>query len=103
MLSDLDGLLDKHVKILRDLGGKTIGLEHTDDLLSSYRLDLGDTVGISQDDTNLRGGKALLGKLADVILNIGGRDLQPRWRRALVRESSLGDTLSWCMHTTHAI
>ena len=42
------------------------------------------------------------GKLADVFLNIVGGDLEPRRRRALVWEGSLGDTLSWCVHTTHA-
>ena len=48
MLTDLDSLLDKHVKILGDLRGKTVGLEKTNNLLSGDGLDLGDTVGVTQ-------------------------------------------------------
>ena len=103
VLSDLDSLLDKHVKVLWDFRGKTVSLKDANNLLSSDGLDLSDTVGVTKNDTNLGGGQTLLGKLADVFLNIGGRDLQPRRRRALVWEGSLGDTLSWCMHTTHAV
>jgi hypothetical protein len=103
MLTNLNSLFNKHVQVLRDLGGKTVGLEDADNLLASDGLDLGDTIGVTKDDTNLRGGQTLLGKLADVVLNISGRDLQPSRRRALVWEGSLGDTLSWCMHTTHAV
>jgi hypothetical protein len=102
MLTDLDSLLDKHVQILWDLGGKSIGLKDADNLLSSDRLDLGNTIGIPEDDTNLRRGQTLLGELAHMLFHIGGRDFEPRRRRALVREGTLGDTLSGSMHTTHA-
>lgn len=101
VLSDRNGLLDKHVKILRDLRGKAVGLEKTNDLLSGDGLDLGDTVGITQDDTDLGRGQTLLCKLANVFFNIRGRDLQPRRRSALVRAGTLRDTLSGSMHTTH--
>ena len=101
MLTDLDSLLDKHVKILGDLRGKTVGLEKTNNLLSGDGLDLGDTVGVTQDDTNLGGGQTLLCKLANVFFDIRGRDLQPRRRSALVRAGTLRDTLSGSMHTTH--
>jgi hypothetical protein len=103
MLTDLDGLLDKHVKILGDFRGKSVGLEDADNLLASNGLDLGDTIGITENDTNLRRSQTLLGELADVILDISGGDLKPRRRSALVRLGALGDTLSWCMHTTHAV
>jgi len=101
MLTDLDSFLDKHVKILRNLRGKTVGLKKTDNLLSGDGLDLGDTIGVTQDHTNLGRGQTLLGKLANVFLNISGRDFQPRRRRALVRAGTLRDTLSGSMHTTH--
>jgi hypothetical protein len=103
VLSDLNSLLDKHVKILWDFRGKTVGLQNTNNLLSGNMLDLRDTVGISQDNTNLGWGQTLLCELAHMFLNVRGRDLKPRRRRALVREGSLRDTLSWCMHTTHAV
>ena len=97
VLADLDGLLDKHVEILGNLGGEAVGLEDADDLLSGDGLDLRDTVGVTQDDTDLGRGQALLGELADVLLDIGGRDLRPRGWSALVGAGALRDTLSWCM------
>jgi len=103
MLSDLDGLLDKHVKILRDFRGKSVRLENTDDLLSSHAGHLGNTVRVTKDDTNLGRGKTLLGKITDLRLNIRGGDLAPAGGRALVRAGALGDTLTWCVHATHAV
>ncbi len=102
MFTDLNSLLDKHVKILGYLGCKSVGFQDTYDLLTSDGFHLRNTVRVTQDDTNLGWGQALLGELADVFLNIGCRDLAPRWRSALVRQGTLGDTLSGSMHTTHA-
>jgi hypothetical protein len=101
VLSDLHSLLDEHVQIFRDLGCEPVGLEDANHLLSSDRTDLGNTVGVTKNDTNLRGSQTLLGKLADMFFDFGGRGLEPRRRRALVREGTLGDTLSGSMHTTH--
>jgi hypothetical protein len=103
VLTDLDSLLDKHVQILWDLRSQTVGLEDTNDLLASDRLDLGDTVGVTKDDTDLRRSQTLLGKFADVFFNIGSRDLEPRRRSALVRAGTLRDTLAGSVHTTHAV
>ena len=103
MLTDLDGLLDKHVKILGDFRGKSVSLKDADNLLASDGLDLCDTIGVSENDTNLRRSQTLLGELADVVLNISGGDLKPRRGSALIRLGALGDTLSWCMHTSHAV
>lgn len=75
VLTDLNGLLDKHVKVLGNFGGKSVGLEDTNNLLSGDRLDLGDTIGITQDNTNLGRGQSLLGELADVFLDISRGDL----------------------------
>jgi len=101
MLTDLNGLLNKHVKIFWDFRGKSIGLQQTDNLLSSDRFDLSNTIGVTKDDTNLRWSQTLLSKLAYMFFHIRSRNLQPRWRRTLVRECALGDTLSWTMQTTH--
>lgn len=84
MLTNLYSLLDKHVKILWNLWSKSVSLEDTYDLLSSYRLNLSDTVGITKDNSDLGWGKTLLSELAYVLLNISSRNLQPRWWRALV-------------------
>lgn len=101
MLTHLNSLLDKHVQILRDFRGKTVSLEDTHNLLSGDRADLGNTVGVTKDDTDLRRSKTLLGELADVLLNIGGRNLAPTGGSAFVRAGTLRDTLSWCVHASH--
>jgi len=103
MLTDLDGFLDKHVQILGNFRGKTVCLEDAHNLLSGDAGDLGDTVGVTKDDTNLGGGKTLLRKLANLLFNVSGRELAPTGGSALVRASALGDTLSWCMKTSHAM
>jgi len=46
-------------------------------------------------------GHTLLGKLADVFGNVGGGDLLPTSGGSLVWSGTLGDTLSWTMHSTH--
>ena len=103
MLADLDGLLDEHVKILGDLGSEAVGLEDANDLLASDGLDLGDAVGVTEDDADLGGGETLLGELADVLLDLLGGDLEPRGGSALVGASGLGDALSGCVKTAHAV
>ena len=54
VLADGDSFLDKEVDVLWKVGGKTLPLEDTQDLVASHETDLGDTVGIAQDDTNLK-------------------------------------------------
>ena len=101
VLSDLNSLLDQHVQILWDFGCKSVGLEDTNDLLSGNRADLGDTVRVTKNNTDLGGGKSFLGKLADVVLNVGGGDFEPGRRCALVRPGGLRNTFSGCMQTSH--
>jgi hypothetical protein len=101
MLTHLNSLLDKHVQILGDFRGETIGLEDTHNLLSSNGTDLGNSVRVTKDHTNLGGGKTLLGQLANVLLNIGAGNLAPTGGSAFVRAGTLGDTLSWCVHASH--
>jgi len=101
MLSDLNGLLDEHVKILWDIRGQAVGLEDSNNFLSSDGTDGGDTVGVTKQDTNLRRGQTLLGELADMVLDVLSGELEPSRRCALVRHGTLRDTLSWSMHATH--
>ena len=67
VLSIVDSLLDQVVEIFRDLGGKTVLLQDSEDLVSGDSLNLGDTVVVSEDDTNLRGRGALLGELNNLF------------------------------------
>ena len=105
------------VEVLRDLRGKTGGLEDTvqprrvkvksvprisgkngaqrrrnapEDLVTGDRLDLGDTVRVTEDDADLRRGETLAGELEDVLLDLLGRGLEPARSRALVRERRTG-------------
>jgi hypothetical protein len=70
VLADGDGLLDEAVEVLRELRGEAVLLEETEDLGAGDRLDLRDAVGITEDHADLGRGEALLGELADVVLNI---------------------------------
>lgn len=67
VLPNVDGLLDQVVEIFGDLGGKTVLLQDSEDLVSSDALNLGDTVVVSEDDTDLRGRGALLGELNNLF------------------------------------
>lgn len=50
-----------------------MSLQDTQYLAPCDTLHLGDPVRITKDDTDLRGSQTLLGKLADVLLNLKGR------------------------------
>lgn len=68
----------------------TVGLEDTEDLVSGHALDLGNTVGITEDDTDLGRGETLAGELEDVVRDLIGGDLEPAGRGALVGERRSG-------------
>ena len=51
MFADGNSLLDQVVQILRNGGSKSLLLQDSQDLISSDKAHLGDTVGITQDDT----------------------------------------------------
>jgi len=101
VLPHLHGFLDEHVQILGNFRSQAVGLQDADDFLTRDRLDLGDAVGIAQDDSDLGRIQPLLGQLAHVVFDVGGRYLQPRRRRALVRQGATGDSLTGSVHTTH--
>ena len=64
----------------------TMGLEDTEDLVTSDKAHLGDTVRVTEGDTDLRGGQALTSKLNDVINDVLGGSLEPCRRGATIRE-----------------
>ena len=67
VLSNVDSLLDQVVEVLGDLRGETVLLQDSEDLVSGDSLNLRNTVVVSEDDTDLRGGGALLGELNNLF------------------------------------
>lgn len=74
----------------------TSGQEHTSD-----EADLGNSVGVTEDDTDLGGGSTTLGEAADLVNDLVGSGLQPRRGSAAVGGSGGADTLSLAVKTTH--
>lgn len=65
---------------------RTLGLEDTEDLVTSDEADLGDAVGVTEGNTDLRRGQTLAGELGDLLDDLLGGSLEPRRGRAAVRE-----------------
>ena len=101
VLSDGHGLLDEHVQVLGDLGGEAVSLEQTEHLVAGDVLDLADAGGVSEHDTDLGRGQALLGQSADEDLHLLGGHVEPRGRGSLVGDTSSGNTLTLAVHSSH--
>jgi hypothetical protein len=94
MLADLDGLLDEMVEVLGNLGGKAGLLKNTEDLGAGDSLNLGDTVGVSEGDTDLGGAGSLLGELDDLFNDVVGADLNPTGGALAVGQAAAGNTFA---------
>lgn len=66
-------------------------------------LDLGNTVGVTEDDTDLRGRGTLPGELADLVRDLVGRGLEPRRRVPRVRDRRRRDTLALAVKPAHFV
>ena len=67
VLPNVHGLLDQVIEVLGDLRSETVLLQDSEDFVSSDSLNLRNTVVVSEDDTDLRGGGALLGELNNLF------------------------------------
>lgn len=94
VLSDRDSLLDQEVQVLWDLWSQTVRFQDSQDLVTGDNLSLGNTVGISQENTNLRRSQTLSGVLDDVLNNVTRGQLEPRWSVSRVWESGGRNTFS---------
>lgn len=94
VLANRNGLLDKVVKVLRDLRSKTLRLEDTEDLVTGNETNLSDTLRVTELNTDLRRGHTLTGELDNLLNDLLGGGLEPRGGSAAVRQSRGGDTLS---------
>lgn len=99
MLSDGNGLLDEVVKVLRDGGVQTVGLEDPQNLVTGDESDLGDTVAVSEDDTDLGRGETSSSELEDLVTDVLRGGLGPRGLRSSVRKRRRRDTLSGSVHS----
>ena len=68
-------------------GGRTLGFEDTEDLVTGDEAHLGDTVRVTEGNTDLGWGQALAGELDDLVDDIFVCGLEPRRRSAAVGES----------------
>ena len=98
VLTDADGLLDQVIDVLWEIWSQSLGLEDTEDLVTSDETDLGNSVTVSKDDTDLGRG---LRELEDLVLDILRGQLEPGGHSATVEECRLGNTLARCVRTTH--
>ena len=68
---------------------------------TSNNLDLSDTVRVTEDNTDLRRSCALLCELADLVDNLVGCRLQPRWRLTGIGDGARRNALAVTVHATH--
>lgn len=97
VLSDRDGLLDQEVQVLWDLWSQTVRLQDSQDLVTGNNSSLGNTVGISQDNTDLRWSQTLSGVLDDLLNNVVRSQLEPSWSVSRVWKSGGGNTFTLIM------
>lgn len=73
------------------------------EIRTSNNLDLGNTVGVTEDNTDLGRSGTLLGQLADVVNNLVGGGLEPRGSGAGVGDGGGGNALALAVKTTHFV
>lgn len=101
MLADSDSLLDQHVQVLWNLRGEAVRLQYSENFITSDNLHLSNSVGVTQDNTNLRRRRTLPGKLADLFNDLVRSGLEPAWRSPGVWDSRCRDSLSIGVKATH--
>lgn len=74
---------------------------HSNLSLTSHDLDLGNTVRVTENNTNLRRSGTLLGQLANLVNDLLGGGLEPCWRGARVWDGGGRNSLSVAVHATH--
>lgn len=109
--------------ILRFVSGiRTVGLQDTQDAVTwngsaSIRgiaspmsgkhtgddLDLGNTVGVTENDTDLRGSGTLPGELANLVDDLVGGGLQPRGGSARVGDRGGRNALALAVKSAHLV
>jgi hypothetical protein len=94
MLTYRNSLLNKVVKILWNLWSQTIGLENTDNLVTSNEFNLTNTMLITKASANLRWSHTLLGIFHNLFAHLLWRSLEPRWWSTAIRNSRARNALT---------
>lgn len=97
VLSDGHSLLDQEVQVLRNVRSQTVGFQDSQDLVTGDNLGLGDTVSVSQDNTNLRRSQTLSGVLDHLLHNLVSGQLEPSRRVSGVGSSRRRNTFTLSM------
>ena len=82
---------------------RTVGLKDAKNLVSSHSAGLSDTMRVTQDNTDLRGGQTLLGESADLLHGLVGGGTSPGRSSALPGQRTSRDSLSVAVDTTHTV
>jgi len=101
VLADRDRLFDEVPKVLWDGRCQSARFEDTQYFVPSDKTHLGNTMRVTESDTDLRRGQTLAGKLDDVLDDIIWGSFEPGGRGAAVREGGGRNALSGSVHTTH--
>lgn len=105
-LEDSDNLVtcEQTQSISRNLSQRRLLKRSSTDIrrkLTSDNLDLGNAIGVTKEDTDLRRGDTLAGQLANLLNNLLGGGLQPRRRVARVGDGGGRDALSLAVKSGH--
>lgn len=77
----------------------TVGLQDPQNLVAGNALDLGNTLGVTEDNADLGRRKTSSGELEDLVTDLLGGGLGPRRLRASVGESGGRHALALRVHT----
>ena len=72
----------------------TVNLQDANNLVAGQVLDQANAMAVTDDNTNLGGGQALLGQFADELLGLLGAGLQPPGSATAVRDGRTRNTLT---------
>lgn len=93
-------LFDEVIQILWDFRSETTRFEDTEDFISGDETNLGDSMRVTQYDTDLGGSHSSAGEFVDLVDDFCRGSFEPRRSTTGVRESRGRNALAWSVHTT---
>jgi len=77
MFADRDSFFDEVVEVFRDGGCKAVALQHSEDLVSGDKAHLGNSMRVTEGDTDLGWGETFAGEFDDMFDDFVGGRLEP--------------------------